>query len=990
MDAEIFDIFKKLGKGYHVKIEFDNRFPRDLFEKVVQRFIYKEENGGMGYKYEMRSILRIEVSTSDFFVEIDGKNEVKKYWQFLELPKDCYKMEKMIENYEIPKYGMTVKLLDKMEKESDKTFDNALTGEQAKTYIYRNSYFMEDPKYGFKTILVEEKTTMSSQKFKDSGCLTVDPVYYAEIIVEEEPKEDFEKYFGIYLRWFLEEIQQSSFIITVDEKLSLLNSFRRLTKQTELTGDSFLLAEPVEVLRRNFHKSDRFPFVREDYAVSYQSTGEPRFLYIAENFSKNVDGKIFMITRNFEVINTGRIIEEFENSLLEGYYSETNNLFYITDILFYKGQDVRDKKFYTMGGGAKEKYRYDYLNQFYREGVQKSKYIDPELRDESTKIVMAKYLFGNGPSFEDNINELFDRVKLQDFTISGIQFRPINDKYPEKGGYWYSLFKWNYPQYRTIEFLVKYQMDGKNQKISPFQLPSKGKDLFGKIIYYKTLELKVSGYKDIPAENEMQEKKILTIIDFAPRGIDPKININIANIPLDDAGNVIANDPFLNEKEIIMDDMVVEFAYEKIYGEYTSMFRWSPIRINYRKTRMYKDGMGNFGVTKNYSEHVWNSLTNMITETNLREGTVPEEDISNAYYADNTMRLKKFPFQIFHNRIVKDNLIMNVCPAIIQKSRSMLGSLLDLACGTGGDFAKWKLGLLKTVVGIDVVKDNIEIAMNLYKKARRPKPEVTYIWGDSNHLIFPDFDSARDYQAKEIMKKTFLSKYQYDVVSIQFAIHYMFESEITIRTLLQNVTDNLKIGGYFVGTSLDGERVYDMLKDKEKEMGLVGDNLLWSIKKDYDLKKWEKKKINIGQQIEVFVSTIGIPHKEYLVNYDYLKELAKEYGLEVVSIRGFGEIYDDAIDTKGEWQEDLKNMSAGEKMFSFLHNEFTFVKRKDASDQTFKKLTQLINKKAKKDERLSKFNNQRVVIKVKSGGNQIKKKRTPTNSSESESESSEQ
>ena len=982
MDSDINDIFKKLSGGFNVRINFDLRLPRNLFEKIVQRFIYQEENGGLGYKYAMKSDLKIVVPTSDFFIEIDNKNDVKKYWQFFELPQYCYKLEKIVQHHRIERYGIDIQLIDKMDKEHDKDVEKAMTGEAAKEYIYRNYYEVEDPKFKFKTNLIEERRSHSSKSFKESGCLTVTPTYYLNLTFEEiTPGEEFDKYFSIYLRWILEEIQQSNFIITIDEKESLLASFKRITKQND-----FILADPVEVLRRNFHRNDKFPYVRDDYALAYQPHGELRFLYIAENFSKNVDGKIFMITKDFNVINTGRIVEGFENSLLEGYFNETNNLFYITDILFYKGRDVRVNKFHNMGAGAKDKFRFDYLMQFYREGVQKSKYLDPELRDESTKIIVARYLFGNGPSFEENVNELFDRVKLQDFMISGIMFRPVNDPYPMKGGFWYSLFKWTYPPFKTIDFLVKYVLDGKNPRLSPFQLPSKGKYLFGKIIHYKTLELKVGGYKDIPGENELSQKKIFTVTNFTPIGVDPRLDVNLANIPLNDAGDVVAHDELTDIYEKIDDNTVVEFAYQKIYGEFTTLFKWTPMRINHLKTKQIREGNYSSITTEHYANHMWNAFTNNITETHLREGTVPEEDISKSYYANNALRLKKFPFQIFHNRIVKDNLIMNVCPAIINHSKTMIGSLLDLACGSGGDFAKWKLGLLKKIVGIDYAKDNIETAMNIYKKARRPKPDVTYIWGNAGRLIFPDYDAGMDYQSRDLLKKTILSKNQYDVVSVQFAIHYMFEDEIMIRTLLQNVTDNLKIGGYFIGTSLDGERVFDMLKDKNKEIGMVGDDLLWRIDKEYSLKKWDRKKANLGEKIEVFVSTIGIPHKEYLVNYDYLKELAKEYGLEVVSVRSFGEIYDEAIAKKTEWDEDLKNMSGGEKMFSFLHNEFTFLKKKDASDQTYKRLMQLIAKKVKKEERMSQFNNNRIKIKVKSGGKPIVRKNNDESSQESESE----
>lgn len=973
MDSDINSIFKKLGGGYIAYLDFEQKLSRDLFEKIVKRFIYSEANGGLGNKYMMKSELKINVPDSDFFIEIEGKNEVKRYWQFMELPLNCYKMERVISFFQVKKYGFGIKLIDKIEKEIDKGIERALSSDISKEYIYNNIYEIDDEKYHFKTYLIEEKRILSKKKFKESGCLTATPSYYVKIVIDENlNSEDFYNYLSIYVRWLIEELQQTNFIVTVDEKISLLDSLKRLIKHSELRSNNFLLAEPVEILRRNFHRNDRFPFVKEDYALSYLPDGELRFLYISENFSKNVDGKIFMINQNFDVINTGRMIDNFENTLVEGYYSEKNNLFYITDILFYKGNDVRNSAFFAKNAGAKDKYRYDYLSQFYREGIQKSDYINSELKDEATRFIVARYLFGNGPIFEDNLNELFNLVEQQDFVVKGVQFRPINDRYPEKGGHWYSLFKWNYPQFQTAEFLVKYMMDGKNQRLNPFQLPSKGKDLPGKIIYYKTLELKVGGYKDIPNNGEIN--KILTAIDFAPRGVDHKLDVNLANIPLDDAGKVVAHSELSGVYEEIQDNSIVEFAFVKRYGDVTNLFKWTPIRVNHRKTELYRNGESVFGMTESYSNHVWNSLTNIITENNLREGTVPEEDISETYYANNTMRLKKFPFQIFHNRVVKDNLIKNICPAIINKSKTMMGSLLDLACGSGGDFSKWVLGKLKTVVGIDFSRDNIETAINLYKKARRPKPDVSYIWGNSSKLIFPDFDAGMDYQAKELMKKIFLSKNQYDVVSVQFAIHYMFEDEITLRTLLQNVSDNLKIGGYFVGTSLDGQRVYDLLAGKEKEIGLVGNDLLWSIKKEYDLKKWDSKKSNLGHKIGVFVSTIGIEHKEYLVNYDYLKELAKEYGLEIVSIKSFGEIYDEALDYKTEWDADLRNMSPGEKIFSFLHNEFTFVKRRDASDKTYKQLMSLISKKAKKNERLSQFNNERIKIKVRSGGKQIRKK----------------
>ena len=45
-------------------------------------------------------------------------------------------------------------------------------------------------------------------------------------------------------------------------------------------------------------------------------------------------------------------------------------------------------------------------------------------------------------------------------------------------------------------------------------------------------------------------------------------------------------------------------------------------------------------------------------------------------------------------------------------------------------------------------------------------------------------------------------------------LHYFFKDEISLRSILQNCNDNLKIGGYLIGTTFDGERIYNALKGK--------------------------------------------------------------------------------------------------------------------------------------------------------------------------------
>ena len=946
-NSEFLSVFKKLGDKQRVRISFDQKIyglSRSLYTKILERFIFNEKNGGRNIPYEMITILNIwnqESEKTKKMNRIVGKNEVKRYWQFGALPENSAIEEVIVDAKPISKYGIDVQIVE--EKAAKEDVD--LSGK--KVYQILNMYKFKEPKWEFYTFLIEEKKTETDKNFRDSACIGAQPEFYLEIEIDSPKHDDpeFMDYFGKYLRWLFEELQQSNFILTIDDQANLDKLYKKLVKTDKMT-----FVDPVEILRRNFHKKGNISYVRENYGVCYSVDGERRYLFISEHFSGAIDGNIFMITEDGKFINTGKKIDGFYNTLAVGFHNKMNNVFYMTDMLFYKGNDVRKINFHnSSGGGAREKNRYDYLMQFFREGIQTSKYVNPELKDEVTKIIGAKYLFGNGPIFEENLEELFDKIKIQDFVANGLLFLPIDKPYPEHGGSWYEYMKWNYTNFRRAEFLVRFVKKESEDKISPFQLPSRGKDLEGKIIQYKSLQLFVGGIRELGGE---QNKKIVTIVDFLPRGTDPSANINIANIPVNDSGKVVAHNILTEVTEEIEDNSVVEFVYQRIYGEYTELFKWTPVSINHVKTRMFREGHTGVLMTETYGNHVWNSLTNGITETQMIEGNVPEEDLSHLYYAqNNTMRLKKYPFQIFHNRVVKDKLIMSSCPAVIKRSRTMEGSLLDLAAGTGGDSLKWKLGLLKNVVGIEIVKESVEIARATYLSYKGAKPNTTYIWGDSGRLIFPDYEAALDGYNKALLKKVILSKNQFDVVSMQFAIHYLFENEIKLRTFLQNVSDNLKIGGYFIGTSMDGGRVFDLLRGMKKPAeGIIGDDILWRIEKKYsETMKWDVKKPMLGHKIEVYINTIGIPHEEYLVNYAYLEEILKEYGFEMEIIRGFGDVYAIGDD---EYKEDMKAMSDAEKTFSFLHNEFRFKKTKNTSDDVYTKLVNMIQKDRKKNEKL--------------------------------------
>ena len=390
-NSEFLSVFKKLGDKQRVRIAFDRKIyglSRSLYTKILERFIFNEKNGGRNVPYEMITMLNIwnqESEKAKKMSRIVGKNDVKRYWQFGTIPDNSVIEEVIVDKKPISKFGIDIQIVE--EKAAKEEVD--LSGK--KVYQILNIYKFKEPKWEFTTNLIEEKKVETDKNFRDSACIGAQPEFYLEIEVVDPKYDDpeFMDYFGKYLRWLFEELQQSNFVLTVDDQVNLDKLFRKLVKTDKLT-----FVEPVEILRRNFHKKGNISYVRENYGVCYNVDGERRYLFISEHFSGGIDGNIFMITEDGKFINTGRKVDGFYNTLAVGYHNKMNNVFYITDMLFYKGNDVRKNMFHNpSGGGAREKNRYDYLMQFFREGVQSSKYVNAELKDEATKIIGAKYLF---------------------------------------------------------------------------------------------------------------------------------------------------------------------------------------------------------------------------------------------------------------------------------------------------------------------------------------------------------------------------------------------------------------------------------------------------------------------------------------------------------------------------------------------------------------------------------------------------------------------
>ena len=113
--------------------------------------------------------------------------------------------------------------------------------------------------------------------------------------------------------------------------------------------------------------------------------------------------------------------------------------------------------------------------------------------------------------------------------------------------------------------------------------------------------------------------------------------------------------------------------------------------------------------------------------------------------------------------------------------------VMDLCCGKGADLQKYQHIGVKHVVGVDISASNIEAAKTRASSSSSVT-KFTYLHGDVRAGI-PSGVGV------------------YNAISMQFALHYFFDSEQVIRNVLQRVSLALVPNGYFFGTTVDAATV---------------------------------------------------------------------------------------------------------------------------------------------------------------------------------------
>ena len=319
-----------------------------------------------------------------------------------------------------------------------------------------------------------------------------------------------------------------------------------------------------------------------------------------------------------------------------------------------------------------------------------------------------------------------------------------------------------------------------------------------------------------------------------------------------------------------------------------------------------------FGNDENVANNIWKTIHNPVTTHMITHGNIPgnlESEIKSEEVYYNTTDLPKRQYrktihlQRFHN-FIKRNILLQTAANNCKHYENRDIRILDLACGKGGDLTKWKDISAKIVVGFDKVNDNlinkkdgacVRYNEMVHNNTNKNIPKVYFLQADSSHNIDRYYlEDVSDITNKKLYSnlwnsneyyKTKLSQSKFNIVSLQFALHYFCENETSLNGLIKNVSDNISTGGLFIGTCFNGLKVCESLMGKDfKEGKEANGDLIWKITKKYtDNSNCESIKYN--KKIDVYMKSINATHSEYLVDFKEvaLKLQNKKYKLRCLT-----------------------------------------------------------------------------------------------------------
>ena len=739
----------------------------------------------------------------------------------------------------------------------------------------------------------------------------------------------------------------------------------------KLTGGRIVMPKPVTLEKGNLleETADNYSVRPEGgagrYTVTDKADGARYLLFVDSN------GRGYLIDDRGGVFRTGVDAPGAASSVLDGELVKRSrldaplNLFLVFDVYWFRGRDVRDLPLVDLDGGDGPT-RMRHMRPDGDLGAALSRSRDPAVRPkefvplDAAKRMYDAYTGAGGPEYA------VDGLILTPEKLAVFQERAGQPVKP-KNSTWSRVFKWKPPKDNSVDFHVQYEKTSNG-------------DL---VVYGGRLRARLQvGVQDVARGADPYQ--ILTGVTVEKQTLfrafeAPDYGMKVADNP-DSVGAGVFVHPGRElpqcahpPHDTVLDESIVEFSWDSARGA------WTPLRVRHDKTYPNKIDT---------ALSVWRSIAYPIELEDVVDparvsdaGAGAKDDV---YFDEVTAGdgAATGPMRRFHRSWIIDRMLYARAAAFVGRGSAAAPlRLLDLACGRGGDMNSWIGNGFGVVVGVDLFEDNLigqakAAAYSRFAKARDSKRNAdlslryAFVPMDAGKRVGKDAaEDVANPSLKRIAQALWrtakakpdpkLAAYEglalqpFDVVSCQFAAHYFFETEAKLDAFLDNVADNLRAGGLFIGTCTDGAAAAAELDAAERDAVSgtaiqaldAGGNLVWRIEKRYDA---DKDASPFGRAIAVYVETINKVNIEYLVDFGVVTDKLARRGLRLLndaelqryglpaSSALFSDVYADtdwatlARDARRPYEASVAamvlQMTEDLKRFSFLSRYFVFVK----------------------------------------------------------------
>jgi SAM-dependent methyltransferase len=263
--------------------------------------------------------------------------------------------------------------------------------------------------------------------------------------------------------------------------------------------------------------------------------------------------------------------------------------------------------------------------------------------------------------------------------------------------------------------------------------------------------------------------------------------------------------------------------------------------------------------------------------------------------------IKKTQLQHVINKLRKTGTIKNI-------------ALLDLCCGKGNDMAKWHSLGIHNVVGIDYSEESILDAQHRFFAKNYPSSYNVHFIRSDVGAVDPTANKYLSNFLTSISTPDETNK-KFDIVSCNFAIHYMYAHEANLRNFMAIINKYLRIGGYFIGTTLNKDLILKLFPKKETSFSAP---LLEITPKEHF---FDNSKI-YGRKYGIRIGLVGEntytgkeESNEFLVDFREMRAIAYKNGLMLIELVNFNQI------------AGHDKLNQNEKPASWLNTKFMFYKQ---------------------------------------------------------------